>query len=272
MRDLSKIEVKINAKVGKAITDHNLIGDGDRILVAVSGGKDSLALIRILKKIQRWAPVNFSLFAAHITTDIACSPCLNKESLRNLFQGMGVDCFFSHVDVLNSSGETSCFWCSWNKRKALFEIARQNGFNKVAFGHHKDDIAQTVLLNLFFKGEISAINPRQELFEGKLTLIRPLCYVEERLLQEYALESGLSPQASGCSYGDMSKRQLIKDIIFEIESKTPGTNIKTNIFNAINRIKRDYVDVQQEKDLIDIPVLSAIGSFPQEKIRIENEG
>ncbi len=246
MKDLTKTEAKINSKIGRAINDYGLISGGDRILVAVSGGKDSLTLLNMLKKIQSWAPVKFHLYAAHITTDFSCSSCVNAESLKSIFESVGVDYFFSHVNVLDSNGETSCFWCSWNKRKALFELAEKNFCNKIAFGHHKDDIVETVLLNLLFKGEISAINPKQSLFDGKLTLIRPLCYVEEKLTRIYAKERSFPQQSCDCRFGQKSKRKAVKDILTEIERKTPGTNIKTNVFNSVARIRHDYIDVRPE--------------------------
>jgi tRNA 2-thiocytidine biosynthesis protein TtcA len=245
MKDLTATEARLNTKIGKAISDYRLIEDGDRILVAVSGGKDSFTLLYMLKKIQTWAPIKFSIHAAHITTDLKCSGHFCQKELEQILQGMGVQSFFVHADVLDEDGKTSCFWCSWTKRKALFDIAKENSFSKLAFGHHKDDIAQTILLNLFFKGEISTINPRQELFGGKLTLIRPLCYVEEKLTAAYARENGFYSGSCSCPSVELSKRKLVKEIISEIEEKTPGMNIKTNIFNAISRIKEEYIDLKR---------------------------
>lgn len=246
MKDLTKTEAKINSKMGKAISDYSLVSNGDRILVAVSGGKDSLTMLNMLKKIQSWAPIKFKLYAAHITTDFSCASCVKAADLKEMFKGLDVEYFFSHVNVLDDKGQTSCFWCSWNKRKALFELAEKNFCNKIAFGHHKDDIVETVLINLFFKGEISAINPKQELFEGKITLIRPLCYVEEKLTKIYAKEKNFPQQVSDCPFGQRSKRKAVKDILAEIERKTPGTNIKTNVFNSVSRVRQDYIDLQNE--------------------------
>lgn len=250
MRHLTKIESKINSKIGKAIHDYGLIKNGDRILVAVSGGKDSLTLLSFLKKIQKWAPVRFDLFAAHITTDFHCASCSHKDRLSDIFTKLDVEYVFGHADVLDEKGNTTCFWCSWNKRKKLFDLAEEKFCNKIAFGHHKDDIVETLMLNLLFKGEISAINPRQELFGGKLTLIRPLCNVDESLIKIYAKDTGLASKACKCPFGNKSKRKAVKDLLREIENKTPGTNIKTNIFNSVSRIRRDYIDLGREQQVL----------------------
>lgn len=246
MRGLTKIEEKINSKIGKAIADYGLINDKDKILVAVSGGKDSLTLLSFLKKIQKWAPVKFELFAAHITTDFHCGSYVHSDTLSGLFAEIGVEYKFDHIKVLDEKGKTTCFWCSWNKRKALFKIAQGFGCNKLAFGHHKDDIAETMLMNLFCKGEISTMNPYQEMFKGKLTIIRPLCYVEENLIKEFSKESGFLYQLCKCQFGRDSQREYMKRLIKEIEKNIPGTNVKTNIFKSIAKIKKDYIGLKEE--------------------------
>lgn len=243
MKDLSKTGFKINSAIGKAISDYDLISDGDKILVAVSGGKDSLTLLTLLKKIQSWAPVKFELFAAHITTDFHCASCTHKGTLTDFFNGLGIEHRFGHVNVLDEEGKTTCFWCSWNKRKALFEIARELSCGKIALGHHKDDIAETMLLNLFFRGEVSVMNPRQELFDGKITLIRPLCSVEEDLIRAFSEEEKFPSKLCKCPFGRDSRRKYVKDLIKDIEKKNPGTGVKTNILKSISRIKSGYTKI-----------------------------
>lgn len=242
MRDLTKLGAKINTKIGKALNDYSLIENKDRILVAVSGGKDSLTLLSFLKKIQGWAPVSFEIFAAHIETDFHCGGCVHKPVLSDFFKGIGVEYQVRDVKVLDENGETTCFWCSWNKRKALFKIADELNCNKVAFGHHKDDIAETMLMNLLYNGEISAMNPKQEMFKGKLTLIRPLCYVDEDLIIKFAKESGFPAQLCQCPFGKDSKRKYIKEFIKKTKENTPQVNISTNILKSMSRIRKDYID------------------------------
>jgi tRNA 2-thiocytidine biosynthesis protein TtcA len=248
MRNLTKTGSRINSKIGKAIHDYNLIEPGDKILVAVSGGKDSLTLLTLLKSIQSWAPVDFEIFAAHIISDFHCSGYMHEDFLKDIFNSMDIRYVFKEIKVLDDKGKTSCFWCSWNRRKALFELADENGCKKVALGHHKDDIAETMLMNLFYNGEISAMNPRQELFEGKITVIRPLCYVEEKIIKQFAKESEFPEQLCSCPFGKDSRRKYVKDLIRETERRTPKINIKTNIFNSIARIKKDYTNLKEERE------------------------
>jgi tRNA 2-thiocytidine biosynthesis protein TtcA len=245
MRDLTKTGSKINSKIGKAIGDYNLIEEGDRILIAVSGGKDSLTLLSLLKKIQTWSPVNFELFAAHVKSDLHCSGCAHESTLTELFQKMDIKSVFKEIKVLDEKGKTTCFWCSWNRRKALFMAADELDCNKVALGHHKDDIVETMFLNLIYNGEISAMNPRQEIFEGKITIIRPLCYVEENMTRKFAQESGFPGQLCQCPFGMDSKRKHVKEFIRETEKKTPKIDVKTNIFRSISRIKEDYINLKE---------------------------
>ncbi|MDD5070316.1 MAG: ATP-binding protein [Candidatus Omnitrophica bacterium] len=246
MRNLSKIGKKINSKTGKAIGDYNLIETGDRILVAVSGGKDSLSLLRILSELKKWAPVQFDLFAGHIATDFDPSNDTLDGDLIEFFEKLEVNYHFGRIDVLDDQSKTNCFWCSWNKRKKLFKMADDLGCNKIAFGHHKDDIAETILMNLFYNGQISAMNPRQELFQGRLTLIRPFCYVEEELLNAFAEENDFGRRVCECAFAEFSKRAYIKELIRQFQSDNPRFNIKTNICKSISRVKDGYIDLKEE--------------------------
>lgn len=240
MRNLSKKGYFISNRIGRAIADFGLLEDGDKIVVAVSGGKDSLTMLKMLLERRRWAPVKYELMAAHITTDFRCAGCVHEDMLRSLFTEWG--CPYRFIDIRITGGEeknVSCFWCSWNRRKALFNLASELGFNKIALGHHKDDVIETTLLNLFYKGEISAINARQPLFEGKITIIRPLVYVEERAVRAFAKESGFPSQLCKCPNSAMSSRTLMKRLIGEIQ-KSCGS-VKSNIFRAPSRIRSDYL-------------------------------
>jgi tRNA 2-thiocytidine biosynthesis protein TtcA len=227
-------EFYLSKKVGKAITDYQMLSEGDRIAVGVSGGKDSLSLLRILRNRQSFCPVKYHLVAVHIDLGY---PSGEEKRLRAYFKKYGYEYVIKKLKL--SSKDKTCFWCSWNRRKMLFETAAQSRCNKVALGHHQDDIIQTVLLNLFFNGEISAMSPKQELFGGKLTIIRPLAYVQEREIVRFAREEKLPYYKYNCSNSLVSNRKRIAGIIRELERVCP--NVKTNIFRSVKRIKREYL-------------------------------
>jgi len=225
-------------KMGKAISDYKMIEDGDRICVAVSGGKDSLSLLKLLNEKKRFVPIKYDLLAVHIDMGYKC---IHPKILEEYFKENNYNYHIERIDILNgkSREEISCFWCSWNRRKTLFETAARFGCKKVALGHHFDDIIQTILLNLFFHGEISAMSPKQELFEGKITIIRPLCYIEERLLEKFASESEFLHPKCRCPNAVTSKRTLIENIISELVKV--DSKVKKNIFRSIKRINKDYL-------------------------------
>ncbi|MDD5439847.1 MAG: tRNA 2-thiocytidine biosynthesis TtcA family protein, partial [Candidatus Omnitrophica bacterium] len=162
--------------MGEAIRDYALIQEGDRIAVAVSGGQDSLTMLKMLSTRTMMSALKYTLMAIHIETDFSCAHCTHRQRLTDFFDRWGVAYEFGKASVVQKAKgrPINCFWCAWNKRKEIFTIAERNGCNKIAFGHHKDDIIETVLLNLFFNGEVSTMNPRQEMFGGKITIIRPL--------------------------------------------------------------------------------------------------
>jgi len=240
MRPIGKTGNYISTRIGRAIADYKMIEDGDRILVAVSGGKDSLAMLKLLNERKRWAPINYHLIAMHIETDYKCASSCRKK-LKKFFEKEGIEHRFKKIKIAGKDRKESCFWCSWNRRKFLFTAADKLGCKKVALGHHQDDIIETLLLNIFFQGEFSGMNPRQELFGGKLTIIRPLCYVEEEATGKYAKEAGLPVQQEGCPNSAASQRRVMKNFIKKTE-KVCG-HVRRNIFNSISRVNREYTKV-----------------------------
>lgn len=225
-------------KVGKAVWDYGMIKDRDRILVAVSGGKDSLCMLKILKERIKFVPHKYELIACFVDMGF---DWINKEVLIEYFRKESVD-FTIAPAPSNWKGKTEnfdCFWCSWNRRKALFDTAQRIGCSKIALGHHMDDIVETMLLNLFFNGEISTMRPYQEMFEGTLAIIRPLAYVEERQLEKLSSVLGLPVVKSMCPNKDISRRKKIKEIIREMELINP--EVKKNIFRSLRRVKTQYL-------------------------------
>ena len=238
--------VTVSKRVGKAIGDYDMIQDGDRIMVAVSGGKDSMSLLNVLQYRQSYIPVKVEILAVHIDSGIPDFPI---EKLKKYFENLDVSYHIEKIDFLNGKdfSDIDCFWCSWNRRKALFDLAKSKGFNKIAFGHHLDDIVETILLNLFFRAEIGAMKPKQELFGGKLTIIRPLAYEREEIIKLFAEKEGLlGIDQFECPNNDKSKRMMVKKIIQNLEKENKA--VAFNIFNSLKNIKDNYLLGSGEKE------------------------
>ncbi|MBI4972269.1 MAG: tRNA 2-thiocytidine(32) synthetase TtcA [Candidatus Omnitrophica bacterium] len=231
-------EFYISKRVGKAMVDYQMLADGDKVCVAVSGGKDSLTLLRVLNDRRKFVPIKYELLAVHIDLGY---PCQHPKILAEYFKKLGVNYHIEKVDILKGKTrkDISCFWCAWNRRKALFETANRFGCTKVALGHHKDDIVETILLNLFFQGEISAMSPKQELFKGKIVIIRPLAYVDEDMIKKFAKEADFPHEKCACPNSITSQRTKISQIISQLKRVCP--EVKTNIFKSVKRIKKDYL-------------------------------
>ena len=227
-------EFYISKRVGRAIIDYQMLSDGDKIAVAVSGGKDSLTLLRVLADRQKFVPIKYKLLAVHIDLGY---PRSYAKPLEKYFKEIKVNYHIEKVKI--KTKDISCFWCSWNRRKALFEVADRFGYNKVALGHHKDDIIETILMNLFFHGEISAMSPKQELFKGKITIIRPLAYVEEDMIRRFVKSAGFMHQKCACPNSITSNRTKIAELIKGLKKVCP--DIKTNIFRSVKRVKEHYL-------------------------------
>jgi len=235
---LQGTEYYISKRIGKAIMDYNMLAEGDKVAVAVSGGKDSLTLLRLLLDRRAFVPINYEVIALHVDMGYPKSVSLKLE---RHFKELKVDYRIIKSDALKNTEKSkiNCFWCSWNRRKELFLASDRLGCSKIALGHHMDDIIETVLLNLFFQGEISGMLPKQELFKGKITLIRPLAYVEECLIKRFAKEAGLGHEGCACPHSGISNRARMGRIIGGLEKVCP--DVKKNIFRSVKRIKEDYL-------------------------------
>ena len=229
----------VSRRAGKAIGDYDMIRGGDTIAVAVSGGKDSISLLHVLRHRQMISPVKFDFFAVHVDFGL---PNFSPKPLIDYFKNEG---FKYHVEKVESMKDENwedinCFWWSWNRRKALFQLSEKIGFNKLAFGHHLDDIVETIILNQFYRGEIGAMRPKQELFGGKITVIRPLAYEREEMMRRLAEKLGItSIGQSQCANDETSHRMKIKKMLKEFEKDNP--QIIINIFKSLQNIKTDYL-------------------------------
>ena len=231
---------EIRSLMGKAIHRYGLIQDGDRILVGVSGGKDSLSLLYLLYERSKRVPIHYELFPVYIDLGFDSK---RAEILENFFRTKGLPYHIEFTDIgrrANSpeNRENPCFLCSWERRKRLFHLAHRFKCDKIALGHHQDDIIETLLLNIFYSAEISTMVPSQSLFKGKITLIRPLALLEEKKIERFAREMGLPFGPSGCPSSGMTKRKVVKDLIEALSKK--NRRVKGNIFRALSNIKLDY--------------------------------
>ena len=237
MRASNKCEYFLLKRMGKTISDYKLIENNDRIIVAVSGGKDSLSLLRLLTIRSSYVPIKYELLAVHI--DFGYSPA-QVEKLNKYLQQQGYQYHIEKRSLDLKPGEKiNCFWCSWNRRKALFEVADRFGFKKIALAHNKDDLVETALLNLFYHGEISTILPSLEFFNGRFLLIRPLVNVEACELKRYADIMHLPYHEHSCPFkADTTKRAKIKGLILSLSRE--NRHIKRNILKSIQREKILY--------------------------------
>jgi len=248
---ISKEMLSVSRKVGEATFDYEMLKDGDKVMIAVSGGKDSLALVKLLKYRQAFIPVDFDILAVHVDYGI---PGFPVDKIKEYCEKLDVPFHMEKIDVLKDKtmADINCFWCAWNRRKALFKLSAKLGFNKVALGHHLDDIVETVLLNMFFRAEISTMKPKQELFKGRLTIIRPLAYVhEDQIIQMVKKEKIPVIEEYMCPHKDITTRMFLKKLLKQLESRIP--KIKTNIFYSLQNIKDDYL--LNKKELLEEEIL-----------------
>ncbi len=231
----------VNSGVGKAIHTYDMIADGEKLAVGLSGGKDSLALSWILKNRIKHIPVDYELTAIYI--DPGFENGFSGE-LAEHCEKIGIELIVEHTDnglVAHSTEnrENPCFLCSRLRRKRLFEIAEGIGAKKIALGHHKDDIIETLFLNMFYAGEISTMSPRQELFKGAMTIIRPLAFLDEDIIQKFSKLMEFPVFVNPCPSAKRSKRKAIKKMLTELYRS--NRKIRGNIFRALHHVKLDYL-------------------------------
>ena len=238
--DKDKYFEKIRKKIGRSIYKFNLIEEGDKILLALSGGKDSLVLLENLAVFRKYYPKKYELCACHIVAN-GVGYQINKKYLEDFCHGMDVKLIFGEIDVdlKFNSKKHPCFVCSWHRRKKIFSICRELGYQKIAFGHHMDDAIETFFLNLIHHGSISSLPQKIDFFDGDITIIRPMLELHEEEITKFALLKDHKKELKSCDFEDKSQRFETKDFI----KKTQQMNqrAKHNIFRAMNNIYPDYL-------------------------------
>jgi tRNA 2-thiocytidine biosynthesis protein TtcA len=218
-----------------------MLNDGDRIILGVSGGADSLTMMWTLVERLPRIPINFELFPVYIDPGFEGG---FGESLKTYTADIGLSLRVELTDygILGHSAvnrENPCFLCSRLRRKRLFEIADELGCNKLALGHNKDDIIETFFINICYAGETSTMLPSQRFFKGKFTVIRPLAYADENLIRAFADEQHFPEFVNPCPSATHSKRQEIKAVLNQLYRS--NKKIKGNIFRAMSHVKLDYL-------------------------------
>lgn len=231
----------LNQALGKAVHEYGMIADGDRILVGLSGGKDSWALLWFLLERRKRAPVNYSVFPVYIDPGFEGGPARTiAEYTRRLGCMVRIEqTDYGLISHSEKNRENPCFLCARLRRKRLFEIAAEMGCNKLALGHNKDDLIETLFINVFYAGEMSTMMPYQPFFGGKLTVIRPLAYADEGALIRFAAERGWPVVENPCPSAGNTKRADIKTMLQRFYQT--NRKIKGNIFRAMRHVKPEYL-------------------------------
>lgn len=244
-----RIPRDVNRRLGRAMHDYSMLADGDRVLVAVSGGLDSLVLLAVLLQWRRKAPIDYQLQAVHVDMEPQASgPGPAARQVAEAVGALGGElCILaaqyrpteSEIAAAEHSGQDLCFHCARSRRTQLFAHARQEGLNKLALGHHRDDIIETFLLNLTCAGNISTMIPLQSLFSGRLSLIRPLAYLDKAEVENLGRGAGLMPVRSACPLSERTRRRDIHQLAEQIYQQIPGA--KEHIFAALGNVRFDYL-------------------------------
>lgn len=262
--EANKLQKRLRRQVGSAIADYNMIEAGDKVMVCLSGGKDSYAMLDILLSLQRAAPIAFEIVAVNMDQK---QPGFPEQVLPDYLTAQGVPFFivekdtYSVVKSIIPDGKTTCGLCSRLRRGTLYGFAESIGATKIALGHHKDDIVETLFLNLFFGGRLKAMPPKLLADDGRNIVIRPMAYCREDDLIEYAKvkEFPIIP-CNLCGSQENLQRQAIKTMLSSWEKQYPG-RIDT-IFGALQKVSPSQLADNELFDFINL-TLKRQGEAPQ---------
>jgi tRNA 2-thiocytidine biosynthesis protein TtcA len=241
--NFNRLRGRLEHQVGKAIADFNMIADGDTVMVCMSGGKDSYTLLEILRALQKRAPIKFKLIAMNLDQK---QPGFPDHVLPEYFKSVGVEFHIETQDTYSivkekiPEGKTTCSLCSRLRRGIIYRIAGELGANKIALGHHRDDMVETLFLNIFFGGKLKAMPPKLVTDKGDHIVIRPLAYCAEKDIARFArgINFPIIP-CNLCGSQENLQRQIIKEMLNQWELQYPGRS--QTIFTAMQNVKPSHL-------------------------------
>ena len=251
MKDVEEIEKSIVttykksiwSKFLKALSDFYMIQDVDKIAIGVSGGKDSLLLVKLFQELKKDRRKNFEFKAVSLNPGFRNS---DLDNFKNNLDKLNIDCEIIDTNIWEIANEKAqdypCFLCAKMRRGILYTQVEELGFNKLTLGHHFDDVIETTLINMLYAGTMKTMTPKVPSTSGKLELIRPLIYVKEADIIDYTKTNGIRAMNCGCTIEagkTSSKRREVKNLLAELEEKNPG--VKQSVFNSMKNINLDYV-------------------------------
>lgn len=236
--EAARLAKRLRHQVGQAIADYNLIEDGDRVMVCLSGGKDSYTLLDMLRRLRAKAPVRFELVAVHLDQK---QPGYDPDVLPAYLRGIGMPFHIIEQDTYSvvrrvvPDGKTMCGLCSRMRRGALYDFAEREGFTKIALGHHRDDIVETLFLNLFHHAALKAMPPKLRSDDGRNLVIRPLAYCRETDIAAHAAHEGFPIMPCNlCGSQENLQRKVVKAMLADWERQQPGR--VENVFRALTHV------------------------------------
>ena len=266
-----RLQARLRGLVGKAIEDYGMIADGDRVMVCLSGGKDSYTLLDVLLSLQRSAPIRFELVAVNLDQK---QPGFPAHVLPEYLAALGVPFeileqdTYSVVKRVIPEGRTMCGLCSRLRRGRLYRYAEENGITKIALGHHRDDMVETLFLNMFFGGKLKAMPPKLLSEDARHVVIRPLAYVPEREIERYsrARNFPIIP-CRLCGSQDNLQRVAVKKMLADWEREVPGRT--ETIFSAMRNVAASHLADPATFDFSALDALRAAGAAPASDNAVE---
>lgn len=252
----NKLEKKLCRLVGQAIGDFGMIEDGDKVMVCVSGGKDSYAMLDILMKLRDRAPISFEIVAVNLDQK---QPNFPADTLPNYLKSLKISYHIEEQDTYSivkrviPEGKTTCGLCSRLRRGILYRVADELGATKIALGHHRDDILETLMLNMFYAGKLKGMPPKLRSDDGKHIVIRPLAYTPEKLLERYAADMNFPIiPCDLCGSQPNLQRQVMKEMLRDWEKKYPGRI--ENLFRSMHHIVPSHLMDSQAFDFKNLEI------------------